>query len=262
MIDEGIEMSVGIVVPTLGKRPELLIRCLESIRSQRVPKHIVLVDSSAGTLCQSDIHHLVDKIIETEPAGLSAAINAGFKHLEQGCQVFTWLGDDDFFAPDGLVRLSAALLSSPGSPFSAGGCNYLDDKGRIFWKLEPNNFGVLKTKYLTTAFAQPACLIRTISFEQIGGLSEDLHFAMDLDLWLKLSGLGKPAIVRDTVANYTWHESSLSAANELEAIEEAKQVRRQNMGPFLAAPSAAIAHIAYLRSKLGISTLNSLSRHS
>jgi GT2 family glycosyltransferase len=251
---------VGVVVPSLGERPEMLLRCLDSIRQQNLPTFVVLVDSSQGRISKSSVSHLVDRIVETKPSGLSSAINEGFKAMGDRHVAFTWVGDDDLLEPGGLSSLFHSLHSNPNAPFSAGGCNYLDEKGRIFWRLTPNRFSGFKTRYVTNAFAQPACLIRSRDFRRIGGADESLRLAMDLDIWLKLSRLGKPAVVSHVVASYTWHHASLSASNERRANREAIAVRRRNLGLLRSIPAIFLAWTAMLRSKVGASSLNSLSR--
>lgn len=258
-MNKGLSGTVGIVVPTLGERPDLLKRCLESIEGQRLSKIVVLVDSSGGALDRSPISDLVDVFLTAPASGLSAAINLGFEMLNGRTWAFTWIGDDDFLAPGGLMALSSALAIAPAAPFAAGACRYVNETGKVFWELKPGPMSALRTRYLTTAYSQPACLIRSSSFLKSGRLDETLKLTMDLDLWLKLLKLGKPVRVQTVCASYSWHNSSLSSSNEVLAIREASKVRRANLGFLRSRVAFLFGLLAYFRA---IGSKSFLQHHS
>jgi hypothetical protein len=76
---------------------------------------------------------------------------------------------------------------------------------------------------------QPGSLFRRSSFEQVGGLDESLKWAFDLDLFLKLRKVGKFGFLKEPLAEFRWHEGSLSVGSRQGSVDEASKVRRQHL---------------------------------
>ena len=86
--------SVGIVVPTLGTRPDYLRQCLTSIRAAGDARiHIV----APGSLCLGSVIEpdLFDAVIDDPGLGLAAAIDTGMHSFPDSVVFVNWLGDDD-----------------------------------------------------------------------------------------------------------------------------------------------------------------------
>jgi glycosyltransferase involved in cell wall biosynthesis len=74
------ECRTGIVIPTLGDRPEYLKECIDSIRRNGDAYLIVVRPKSRSTI-DSSLVGLVDEIIDDPMGGLASAINCGILHL-------------------------------------------------------------------------------------------------------------------------------------------------------------------------------------
>ena len=78
--------------------------------------------------------------------------------------------------------------------------------------------------------AHPAAFVRRSLFAQAGMFDEQLKFAMDIDLWLRLAALSPPAALDRTLAVFRDHAGSVSSTNRIRARQEEFCVRRRHMG--------------------------------
>ncbi len=241
--------SIGVVVPTLGSREEMLRDSLVSLRaSEEVFVALVSPNRALGENLKG--LQLIDLYVNDSGHGLSKAINDGIEALPEHLAFVTWLGDDDQVFTDGLLESKKFLENNPDTVATYGICDYVDEQGKIFWT---NDFGQLAVPLLRFGpdkIPQPGSLIRRTSFHEIGMLDTNLQFAFDLDLFLKLSKMGKVRFLPLRVAKYRWHPSSLSSNFRNQSNSEARRVRVSHLPRWLVglsfaweAPQAFVAKI-------------------
>jgi GT2 family glycosyltransferase len=225
---------VGIVVPTLGKRPDFLEQCLRSIRSAG-DVYILLVapDSYDGTRLLTS--GLVDSIARDENQGLPAAINKGISELPQFIEYVNWLGDDDLLVQDSLSMTSAMLDSSKDVVMAFGACDYIDGTGAVVWTNQSGQWAVPLLRFGPDLIPQPGALFRRSAFESAGRLKTDLGWAFDFDLFIRFSKIGKIKYTNQTLAQFRWHPESLSVEHRKNSVAEASQVRMAHL-PVLLKP--------------------------
>jgi glycosyltransferase involved in cell wall biosynthesis len=119
---------ISVIVPTFN-RASLLRHCIDSLLSQTLPPHqILIVDDGSGDHTPDVIDSYGSAVtsIGMENAGKSAAVNRG---LEEVDGEFVWvLDDDDVALPDALERLVAPLTESDELGFSYA-TKFLCDSG-------------------------------------------------------------------------------------------------------------------------------------
>ena len=76
----------------------------------------------------------------------------------------------------------------------------------------------------------PAVFVRKSLFARAGMFDEQLKYAMDIDLWLRLAALSEPATLDRPLAVFRDHAGSVSSANKIKAREEEFGVRRRHIG--------------------------------
>ena len=216
--------KVGIVVPTLGERPDYLQQCLSSIRAAG-EAFIVLV--APATIDSSSIKssELVDLFVEDPKSGLPQAINAGFRAMPSNIELINWLGDDDLLATGSLLKTSQALEADESLSFVFGSCDYVDPYGNVIWTNKSGQWAVPLLRFGPDLIPQPGALFRRSSFEKIGGLDSKFGWAFDFDLFIKLSKLGKGKFLNQTLASFRWHPESLSVEFRRKSVAEASAVR-------------------------------------
>ena len=183
--------KISIVTPSFNQGP-YLEKTIRSVLLQGYPNlEYIIIDG--GSTDQS-----VEIIKRYEPwltywvsekdRGQSHAINKGFKHATG--ELLGWLNSDDWYTEGALFNLASEYIKDPsvGGVFGLG--HIVDSYGKVVFETKipevtPENL----FEWFTggAEFMQPSCLFTRQAWLECGPLAEDLHYAMDLDLWIKIS---------------------------------------------------------------------------
>ena len=224
--------KVGIVVPTLGKRPEFLRQCLESIRSAG-QAHVLLVVPTSFDPRFLLPSNMFDQVVIDPGAGLSEAINLGVESLPAAVQFINWLGDDDVLTEGSITSAARVLEASKNVVMVFGSCDYINSEGEVVWKNKSGQWAVPLLRFGPDLIPQPGALFRREAFKQAGMLKPKYDWAFDFDLFIELSKLGKLKFVDQTLAQFRWHPESLSVEFRIKSVSEASQVRISHLPAFL-----------------------------
>jgi GT2 family glycosyltransferase len=228
--------SVGIVVPTLGTRPDYLGECVSSIRSAG-EAHIAIVRPLTATIAP-EVLELVDVVLDDPGTGLAAAINTGIRSLPDTVRFASWLGDDDRLV-DGTLPLVVNELERTGAAAVFGQCRYIDGDGRLLWLNKSGRWASPLMLCGPQLVPQPGSLFNRGDFEAIGGLDENRKWAFDLEMFLQLRRRpGGLRFLSTPLAEFRWHEGSLSVGGRVGSVTEASEIRRHHLKPPLRQLSA------------------------
>jgi GT2 family glycosyltransferase len=222
-------MDACVVVPTLGERPEMLMESLKSIEGHGPGVQAVVV--APADRCEA-IEPVVAKtggvLLEQAGSGQSDAINQGWAECGSAARWLTWLGDDDLLEPRAIQRCIVALEQHPTASMAWGAVRYIDvTGGHLFVFRPPPFYGPRLMRYGHNLVQQPGSLLRRTAVEAVGPLDVELRFAMDLDLFLRLSAHGAIVRLKDVVASFRWHDNSLTAGQGAASQKEASTVRQR-----------------------------------
>ncbi len=227
-----MNQRVGIVVPTLGNRPDYLEQCLSSIRAAG-KSHILLVAPASLKADALKFAGLIDSVVVDVGGGLAAAINLGIRALPSTVEFANWLGDDDLLTAGSLFASSKALDENDQTVMAFGSCDYINGEGQTVWANSSGQWAVPLLRFGPDLIPQPGALFRRSAFDKVGGLRTDLGWAFDFDLFIRLSKVGKLRFVNRTLAKFRWHPESLSVGHRKKSVAEASQVRVSHLPPFL-----------------------------
>ena len=220
---------VGIVVPTLGTRPDYLQECVTSIR-EAGEAFIAVVRPRSATI-EPEVINIVDTVVDDPGIGLSAAINTGIRALPEAVDFVSWLGDDDRLVPDTL-RHVVSELERTGAAAVFGQCRYIDGDGRLLWLNKSGRWAVPLMLCGPQLVPQPGSLFRRREFDAFGGLDETRRWAFDLEMFLQLRRRpGGLRYVSRPLAEFRWHEGSLSVGGRAGSVNEASEIRRRHLKP-------------------------------
>lgn len=159
--------------------------------------------------------------------GQSHAINKGF--MRASGHVLGWLNSDDFFLPGALQSIANSGKSNPDAVGWVGATQAIDLQGKPLFMLKPElppigeniiDWGGGRGAFLP----QPSCFFSAQAFRDCRGLNEDLFFAMDLDLWLRLMELGRFVIGNQVLASYRVYPEAKSYRDEIGQLVELVQI--------------------------------------
>ena len=222
--------SVGVVVPTIGERPQYLETTLKSIRDAG-DSYIVLVGRKDFDASSYQKSGLVDLYVDELEASVPNKINQGFRALPENIEYITWIGDDDLLAL-GSLEVATRALGKPENPVLVfGHCQYIDSDGKDVLVKRSGSWAVPLLRFGPQLIPQPSAFFRRDVFERVGGLSNRFQFAFDFDLFLKLSKSGKSVFIDQILSSHRWHKTSLTYSRRWDSVKEASRVRVSNLSP-------------------------------
>jgi hypothetical protein len=224
-----LQKTVGIVVPTLGTRPDLLTECLTSIRTAG-SAHICVIAPAGVKFDHLRSAGLIDQIVDDPMKGLATAINTAFRELPEEIVYINWLGDDDVLVPESIQNAQTAL-EDEDADFVFGRCTYIDLSGEVIGRNKSGSWAMWLLQYGPDLVPQPGSLFRRSAFEDVGGLNEELGWVFDLDLFLKFRESVSWHYLPIELAKYRWHEDTLSTGSRKKMIQEAQQARKNYLSP-------------------------------
>jgi GT2 family glycosyltransferase len=217
-------VRVGIVVPTMGTRPDYLRQCLLSIRAAG-DVLINIVAPGSQELASAIEPYLFDAVVDDPGLGLAAAIDVGLKSFPDSVVFVNWLGDDDELVPGSLNRTVSVLEDDSRIALVYGGCEYMDSVGKRLWVNNSGKYAKYLMRFGPQLIPQPGALYRRNAYEKIGGLDRRYKWAFDLDLLIRLSRVGKLKYTPQTLAKFRWHDGSLSVGGREGSVNEASVIR-------------------------------------
>jgi glycosyltransferase involved in cell wall biosynthesis len=121
----------------------------------------------------------------SEPdGGQSQAINKGFARATG--DIVAWLNSDDCYLPGALSTVVRAFGARPDAGMVYGELEFINAHGRRLGhsSTPPYSLSAQLTQRLT--IMQPASFWRTAVVRAVGGVREDLHYAMDFEYWVRI----------------------------------------------------------------------------
>jgi GT2 family glycosyltransferase len=213
---------IGIVIPTLGGRPDWLRGTLESIFTQEGVDIDVVIVTPRPEEVASAAEGTPALIFGSTTPGISAAVNEGWALLPEADYI-AWLGDDDLLAPGSLKLSKRALDENPRATSTYGWVRYIDAEDETIFLAKPGRIASAYLPWGKDLVPQPGSLFRRAAVKEAGWLDTSLRFAMDFDLFLRLRVLGQLIYLPTEVAAFRLHPGSITGANR--SYEEAEEVR-------------------------------------
>lgn len=185
--------KISIVTPNYNQGA-YLEKCIQSVLNQGYPNlEYIVIDGGSTDQSLSIIQKYADRIsywVSEKDSGQSDAINKGLK--QSTGEIWAWLNGDDWYEEGALFKVAEAYMQNPQAAAWIGACHRLHDNGWLHYISYPNGLfrEHLGNNWNCRQFYQPSCFMNRAMVVECGGLREDLHFTMDIDLFLKLSACG------------------------------------------------------------------------
>jgi glycosyltransferase involved in cell wall biosynthesis len=203
---------------------------LASIRTQSCQdlEHIFVDGGSTdGTLDMIEAYPGNKLLLRDVRGGISRAMNQGIAAARG--EFVAHLHSDDFYARADVLASVAQRLADSGRDWLFGTVDVLKDGLRIVaHPMHPFTYFSLAAG--RAFIPHPAVFVRKTLFARVGMFDEQLKYAMDIDLWLRLAAVSEPATMKRSLAVFREHAGSVSSANKIWARQEEFQVRKRHMG--------------------------------
>jgi len=157
--------------------------------------------------------------------GQSHAINKGFARSRG--EVVTWLNSDDVLQEHTLLTIGQYFVENPTCEFLAGLSEIRDVTGaEILWLVNdlPHSLSQLLEYPLGRYLAQPSVFFRRATLDAVGPLNEQLHYAMDLDLWLRMAEHHRIEILPQKLSWMRRHDNAKTLRENVRVYTEVESI--------------------------------------
>jgi len=197
---------------------------------------VIVIDGASTDGTQKILAKYGDRIewVSEPDNGQSDAVNKGV--LKARGEIIAWINSDDYYPEGGLLKQVVALFEAdPMLDIVYGDGMMADIQGKPIRRFR--SFEILSAKQILIRagrfVCQPAVFFRRQLFLDTSGLSTNLHWAMDLDLWMRMFPLARRVhYVEGVLAFATYHPQAKSVYGMLSHIQEIRSVIRNSRGQF------------------------------
>lgn len=210
-----MKLLVSIVTPSFNQA-KFLERTIVSVLNQDYPNiEYIIMDGGSTDGSVDIIKKYAEKLSywqSEKDLGQTDAINKGF--FKAKGQILAWLNSDDTYEPTAISEAVEFLLNNPEVGMVYGDANFINAEDEIIGKFnaKQTNYEKLRTGFVH--IPQQASFWRAILWQKVGPLDTSIYFAMDYDLWLRLSKISKIVHYPKLWANFRLHGDTKSISED------------------------------------------------
>lgn len=205
-----------------------------SVINQNYPnlEHIIIdAGSTDGTL---ELLKKYDKHLNwvSEPDnGQSDGLNKGFKKATG--EIIGWFNSDDRVAPGALHKVARFFMDNPDEIAVVGDINLINENGDLLRRVisEPYEYNNMINK--KRGVTQPSTFLKKMIFGKIGYLNESLHYAMDFDLFLRVSSIRTVPYLKYSLADFRLQPAAKSTNGLINFRKEHIKIARSYNASYL-----------------------------
>ncbi len=190
---------VSIVTPTYNMA-QYIEETIQSVLYQDYPNVEYLVmdgGSKDGTVEILKKYEGRLRYVSERDAGQADAVNKGFQ-LTSG-EIFAFLNADDIYLPGAISAAVRQFRITPNVGAVYGEAWYTSQSGEKIRRYPTQRYDRDELG-VRCYICQPATFIRRDVFEEVGMLNAGLHYALDYDLWVRISYRYDMAAIPEYVA--------------------------------------------------------------
>lgn len=209
--------KISIVTPSFNQG-QYIEETIISVLSQNYPNlEYIIIDGGSTDDTVEIIKKYESRItywVSEPDNGQSHAINKGLD--KSTGEIFNWLNSDDWYTSGALFEVANAFINNSSAQFVSGYENHVELNGNV----NVHNGTFLKSSIEETIefceVTQPSTFFKLVAIRKVHGVSEDLHYIMDGEMWIKLLLLyGQAHFVKldKVLVNFRLHSDSKTLSN-------------------------------------------------
>jgi glycosyltransferase involved in cell wall biosynthesis len=208
MPDESIRPRISIVTPNFNQG-QYIEETIRSVLLQGYPDLEYIIVDGGSTDGSLDIIRKYEQWLShwvSEPdRGQSHAINKGMRFATG--EIVNWINSDDCLLPSALQAIAQTHSSVKDSMVIGAGID-LDERSRKEVLVLPKQISLQNIIRFWEGWfdwLQPSIFFSREKFVEVGGLAENLHFSMDIDLYCRLMQLAPVAYTQTPISRFRRH---------------------------------------------------------
>ncbi len=222
---------VSIVTPSYNQAA-YLEETISSVLDQDYPNlEYIIVDggSTDGSLeiIEKHANELAWWVSESD-RGQTDAINKGFSRAKG--EILAWINSDDTYLPGAIAEAVEFLDSHPDIDMVYGDANLVDVDGEVIGRFPARQTDNRRLMRGFVHIPQQAAFFRADIWRVVGPLDPSFYFAMDYDLWVRISLHSPIEYYPRLWANFRLHGDAKSIEADDRCWPEMVRVHRREGG--------------------------------
>lgn len=209
-------MLVSVIIPTYN-RADYLRDAVESALAQTFRNFEILIVDDGSTDCTSEVaasYRGKARYLTQQNSGPAAARNNGIRNAAG--RYIAFLDSDDVWLPEMLSRQISMFQANPTAGLAATGYRLMDAEQQI------SDAIIMDRKELEAArkgdhyknfFATSGVMVKKECFQSVGLFNENLDFAEDWDMWLRILQHYGFVYLPEVLMHYRVHPAKISAGS-------------------------------------------------
>ena len=222
---------VSIVTPSYHQA-NFLEETIRSVLDQGYPNlEYIIVDGGSTDGSLEIIQKYADRLawwVSEPDQGQTDAINKGFSQAKG--EILAWLNSDDTYLPGAVAEAVGYLQAHPEIGTVYGDANLIDDEGNVIGRFPAKQTDNRRLMRGYVHVPQQATFFRAELWRKVGPLDPTFFFAMDYDLWVRLSQHAPLKYYPRLWANFRLHGGAKSIEADDRCWPEMVRVHRREGG--------------------------------
>lgn len=164
--------------------------------------------------------------------GQTDAIRKGFE--KSSGDIIGWINSDDcYYSKDVFRKIADVFKSNPDVNICYGDNIYINENDSVLYLRKAVPFYSKKLLYIWNYINQPTVFFRRKILDEFE-LDLSLHYIMDYEYWLRISGRYKFKYVNSIISASRWHAGCKTISNAQAFVDELEKVHARIGKPTLA----------------------------
>ena len=222
---------VSIITPSYNQA-QYLEETIRSVLGQDYQNlEYIIIDGGSNDGSPEIIQRYSDRLaywVSETDQGQTDAINKGFARASG--QILAWINSDDTYLPNAVSEAVEFLGTHPQAGLVYGDANLIDSNGEVIGKFPARQTDYTRLRRGYVHIPQQAAFFRADVWRQVGPLDPSFYFAMDYDLWVRISRSAPIYYHPRLWANFRLHGSGKSVVEDSRCWPEMLRVHEREGG--------------------------------
>jgi glycosyltransferase involved in cell wall biosynthesis len=222
---------VSIVTPSYNQAAYLEETIISVLDQDYQNLEYIIVDGGSNDGSLEIIEKYANELawwVSESDRGQTDAINKGFSRAKG--EILAWINSDDTYLPGAISESVEFLDSHPDIGLVYGDANLVDEDGEVIGRFPARQTDNRRLMRGHVHIPQQASFFRADIWRLVGPLDPSFYFAMDYDLWVRISQQSPIEYYPRLWANFRLHGDAKSIEADDRCWPEMVRVHRREGG--------------------------------